>query len=169
MNERSKPTVFTMPSYVIRDVLACLEEQDGARKLLTVTSWSGGPAKLDLRRWTAGGAPGEGLTLTIREARQLEAALRKYLEGHPTEAEKKEQREAAQERRKRELREKWIADIDEAFRKTAGRDYRVRPIKMAYALGVTSATVKNHVRETRDYYFSDGYVYSRSREEAARR
>ena len=165
MNEKNIPS----PRYQVQDVLACLDEQDGSRKLLTVTSWSGGPAKLDLRRWTAGGAPGEGLTLTIQEARQLEATLRKYLDRHPTEAEKKELREAAQERRRRELREKWIADIDEAFRKTAKGDYRVRPIKMAYALGVTSQTVKNHVRETRDYYFSDGYIYSRSREVAARR
>lgn len=165
MNEKNIPS----PRYQVMDVLACLDEKDGSRKLLTLTSWSGGPAKLDLRRWTAGGAPGEGLTLTIREARQLEAALRKYLEGHLTEAEKKELREAAQERRRRELREKWISDIDDAFRKTVKRDYRVRPVKMAHALGVTSATVKKHVLETRDYYFSDGYIYSRSREEAARR
>lgn len=167
MNEKSK--VFTSPSCEVLEVLACLEEQDGAQKLLTVTSWSGGPAKLDLRRWNAGGAPGEGLTLTIQEARKLEATLQKYLDRHPTEAEKKELREAAQERRRREFREKWISDIDYAFRKTAKGDYRVRPVKMAHALGVTSQTVKKHLLDTRDYYFSAGYVYSRSREEAARR
>lgn len=71
-------------------------------------------------------------------------------------------REEARERRRLELREKWSANIDIAFRKTARGECKVRPAKMAHALGVTPQTVRNHVKanDNPDYFFCEGYVYS---------
>lgn len=50
-------------------------------KRLTLTSWNGNPAKMDLRVWrTEDGEnrPGKGLTLNDDEARTLYEALHRY-------------------------------------------------------------------------------------------
>lgn len=55
---------------------------DIGSKQLTLTSWNGNPAKLDLRTWrTVDGEqqPGKGLTLTTTEAAALADALKEYL------------------------------------------------------------------------------------------
>lgn len=48
-------------------------------KRLTVTSWNGAPAKLDLRIWHEGEKPGKGVTLTDEEAIIFNTALNEYL------------------------------------------------------------------------------------------
>ena len=51
-------------------------------KALRLVSWGGREAKLDIRAWRQDGEeekPGKGLTLSDDEARELVAALQKYL------------------------------------------------------------------------------------------
>lgn len=60
-------------------VLATLSETGETAKRLTVTSWHGGPGKLDLRTWAKEGKPLKGCTLTDEEARRLREALDEYL------------------------------------------------------------------------------------------
>lgn len=70
--------------YTIEKQLATIGSTGSAAKRLTVTSWNGNPAKLDLRTWrTVDGAeqPGKGLTLTTTEAAALADALNDYLRG----------------------------------------------------------------------------------------
>lgn len=66
----------------VERVLAEIGGTDRGMKRLTLTSWNGNPAKLDLRPWTiepTGKAlPGKGLTLTDAEARALCDALCAY-------------------------------------------------------------------------------------------
>ncbi len=72
-----------MVDYHVEKELAELSSSGSTRKRLTLTSWGGRPAKLDLRTWrTVQGdeIPAKGLTLTDEEAQALEAALAEYLE-----------------------------------------------------------------------------------------
>lgn len=71
-----------MSVYETVNVLAEISSTRSTAKRLTVTSWNNQPAKLDLRIWRneAGETlPGRGVTLTIDEAKALEAALHNYL------------------------------------------------------------------------------------------
>lgn len=64
--------------------LAEISSTGSSAKRLTVTSWNGNPAKLDLRIWRTDeepAKPGKGITLTDEEAKTLAAALNAYLEG----------------------------------------------------------------------------------------
>ncbi len=71
-------------SFTVEKRLAVLSSSGESSKELTVVSWNGNPAKLDLRTWrTVDGEqrPGKGLTLNRKEAAELASALNKYLEG----------------------------------------------------------------------------------------
>lgn len=63
--------------------LADISSSGSTAKRLTITSWNGRPAKLDLRTWRTDEngqqQPGKGLTLTDTEAAALEQALAAYL------------------------------------------------------------------------------------------
>ncbi len=64
--------------------LATISSTDRTAKLLTLTSWHGNPAKLDLRAWRTEGTerkPGKGITLTDTEAEALLNALQAYFKG----------------------------------------------------------------------------------------
>ena len=64
--------------------VAEISSTGSSAKRLTVTSWNGNPAKLDLRIWRTDeepAKPGKGITLTDEEAKTLAAALNAYLEG----------------------------------------------------------------------------------------
>lgn len=71
-----------MVDYSVEKELAELSSSGSTRKRLTLTSWGGRSAKLDLRTWrTVQGdeIPAKGLTLTDEEAWALETALAEYL------------------------------------------------------------------------------------------
>lgn len=71
-----------MVFYEVKEQLADMGEKAGMAKRLTVTSWNGFPAKLDIRAWkttTDPETPGKGITLTKEEAQILKDALIKYL------------------------------------------------------------------------------------------
>lgn len=144
------------PDYKVLKKLSCLKEMDGARKLVTVTSWMETPGKLDIRWWTPSGRPGDGVTLGIDEAVALEAVLRDYIDRY---ADREKLKAAAMEHRRQTAKERRIASIEEAFARTAKHASFVRPSKMATYLGVTSDTIKNRVAETDNYIYRDGYVH----------
>lgn len=69
--------------YTVQETLATLSETPSTAKKVTLTSWNGGPAKLDLRTWYEtddGERPGKGITLTEAEAEALYNILDEYLE-----------------------------------------------------------------------------------------
>lgn len=73
-----------MIAFEIERTLAEISSTGSTAKRLTLTSWSGNPAKLDLRVWRTGeepAQPGRGITLTDEEAAALAAALNDYLSG----------------------------------------------------------------------------------------
>lgn len=63
--------------------LADISSSGSTAKRLTITSWNGRPAKLDLRTWRTDEngqqQPGKGLTLTDTEAATLAQAIVAYL------------------------------------------------------------------------------------------
>lgn len=68
----------------ILNTLAEISRTGTSAKRLTVVSWNGNPAKLDLRTWRTddtGTRPGKGITLTDAEAQTLATALSGYLNG----------------------------------------------------------------------------------------
>ena len=71
-------------SYTIEKTLAEISDNGVNCKRLTLTSWNGYPAKLDLRTWRRDGdqmKPGKGLTLSDEEARALAEALQRHIQG----------------------------------------------------------------------------------------
>lgn len=73
-----------MITYQTERTLAEISSTGSSAKRLTVTSWNGNPAKLDLRIWRTDEAepkPGKGITLTDAEAQTLLDALQGYLSG----------------------------------------------------------------------------------------
>lgn len=71
-----------MISYQTERTIAELSSTGSSAKRLTVTSWNGNPAKLDLRIWRTDeepAKPGKGITLTDAEAQSLLDALQSYL------------------------------------------------------------------------------------------
>lgn len=71
-----------MITYQTERTLAEISSTGSSAKRLTVTSWNGNPAKLDLRIWRTDEAPekpGKGITLTDAEAQALATALIGYL------------------------------------------------------------------------------------------
>ena len=69
--------------YTVQETLATLSETPSTAKKVTLISWNGGPAKLDLRTWYEtddGERPGKGITLTEAEAEALYNILDEYLE-----------------------------------------------------------------------------------------
>ncbi len=73
-----------MITYQTERTLAEISSTGSSAKRLTVTSWNGNPAKLDLRIWRTDeepAKPGKGITLTDAEAKTLADALNGYLSG----------------------------------------------------------------------------------------
>lgn len=71
-----------MIKYQTERLIAEISSTGSSAKRLTVTSWNGNPAKLDLRIWRTDEPepkPGKGITLTDAEAKALVAALNSYL------------------------------------------------------------------------------------------
>lgn len=71
-----------MITHQIEKTLAEIGSTGSTAKRLTLTSWNGNPAKLDLRIWRTDEEPpkpGRGLTLTEEEAQALADALNAYL------------------------------------------------------------------------------------------
>lgn len=69
--------------YAVQETLATLSTTTSTAKKLTLTSWNGAPAKLDLRTWYEtddGERPGRGVTLTEAEAAALFNVLDDVLE-----------------------------------------------------------------------------------------
>ncbi len=80
-----------MITYQTERTLAEISSTGSSAKRLTVTSWNGNPAKLDLRIWRTDeepAKPGKGITLTDAEAKILADALNGYLSGLETEKDK---------------------------------------------------------------------------------
>ena len=73
-------------SYEIKKVIAEVGTHGNYSKLLTLTSWSGGTPKIDLRAWRIlNGAPvmpGKGITLTEAEAQTASEAIFSFLRGN---------------------------------------------------------------------------------------
>lgn len=67
--------------YEIIKEIATLSETETTSKRLTLTSWRGGPAKLDIRTWAKDGRPLKGCTLTDDEARKLMETLKDFFDG----------------------------------------------------------------------------------------
>lgn len=75
-----------MIDFRVESTLAEIGSTGSSAKRLTVTSWNGRPAKLDLRTWrtdTDPQQPGRGLTLSDEEARALLDALQRYFAAEP--------------------------------------------------------------------------------------
>lgn len=72
-----------MIDFTVEKVIAEISSTAISAKRLTLTSWNGRPAKLDLRTWRTdeGDAPqpGKGITLNDEEAENLAAALNSFL------------------------------------------------------------------------------------------
>lgn len=69
-------------TFAVNETIAVLSKTTSTSKKLTLTSWNGGPAKLDLRTWYEtddGERPGKGVTLTDDEAGALLNVLDDYL------------------------------------------------------------------------------------------
>ena len=68
-----------------KKTIAEISSTGSTAKRLTLTSWNGNPAKLDLRIWRTDGngdsQPGKGVTLTEDEAAAVAAAISDYLGG----------------------------------------------------------------------------------------
>ena len=72
--------------FIVEKVIAVLSERGQSVKRLTLTSWNGNRAKLDLRTWYMDDTkneqqPGRGLTVSKEEAQVLVNALTDYLSG----------------------------------------------------------------------------------------
>lgn len=71
--------------YEVKKTIAEISSTGSTAKRLTLTSWNGNPAKLDLRIWRTDGngdsQPGKGVTLTEDEAAAVAAAISDYLGG----------------------------------------------------------------------------------------
>ena len=71
--------------YEVKKTIAETSSTGRTAKRLTLTSWNGNPAKLDLRIWRTDGngdsQPGKGVTLTEDEAAAVAAAISDYLGG----------------------------------------------------------------------------------------
>ena len=71
-----------MITHKIERTIAEISRTDRGIKRLTLTSWNGNPAKLDLRIWVIDDAgqekPGRGITLSEAEALTLAAELQAY-------------------------------------------------------------------------------------------
>lgn len=74
-----------MITFDIKEKLAEISNTGRGAKLLTRTSWNGGPAKIDLRIWLTDESgevkPGRGITLTDEEAAAVSDTLQAYLYG----------------------------------------------------------------------------------------
>lgn len=73
-----------MITFQTERTLAEISSTGSSAKRLTLTSWNGNPAKLDLRIWRTDETnpkPGKGITLTDAEAKTLADALNDYLRG----------------------------------------------------------------------------------------
>lgn len=71
-----------MIDYTVEKIIAEISSTTVSAKRLTLTSWNGRQAKLDLRTWhTDGGKewPGKGMTLDAEEAEKLSEALSGFL------------------------------------------------------------------------------------------
>lgn len=69
-----------MIDYIVERKLAEISRTGKTVKRLTLTSWNGNPAKLDLRIWNLDeDKPGKGVTLTMDEAEALAKALNGFL------------------------------------------------------------------------------------------
>ena len=71
-----------MITHQIEKTIAEIGSTGSTAKRLTLTSWNGNPAKLDLRIWRTDEEPpkpGRGLTMTEEEAQALADALTAYL------------------------------------------------------------------------------------------
>ena len=72
-------------NYEIKKTIAELNKTATTAKRLTLTSWNGKPAKLDLRTWITDEeppAPGKGITFTNAEAQTLADAIQAHLRGN---------------------------------------------------------------------------------------
>ncbi len=72
-----------MVNYEVKQIIAEISSSGGYTKRLTLTSWNGSPAKLDLRIWhdsLGTETPGRGITLTDTEARTLAEAIQGFLQ-----------------------------------------------------------------------------------------
>ena len=71
--------------YEVKKTIAEISSTGSTAKRLTLTSWNGNPAKLDLRIWRTDGngdsQPGKGVTLTEDEAAPVAAAISDSLGG----------------------------------------------------------------------------------------
>ncbi len=70
--------------YSVEKIVAEIGRTKGSVKRLTLTSWKGNPAKLELRIWLIKDnteMPGRGVTMTDEEAKALADALNAYLSG----------------------------------------------------------------------------------------
>ena len=71
-----------MIPHKIERTIAEISSSGKGTKRLTLTSWNGQPAKLDLRTWITDASgketPGRGITLTEAEAFTLAAELQVY-------------------------------------------------------------------------------------------
>ncbi len=71
--------------YEVEKTIAEISANNSTAKRLTLTSWNGNPAKLDLRIWRidkkGDSQPGKGVTLTEDEAAAVAAAISDYLGG----------------------------------------------------------------------------------------
>lgn len=72
-----------MIQYTTEKTLAEISSTGSTAKRITLTSWNGRPAKLDLRVWrtdeNGNQQPGKGITLTDTEAAAAADALSEYL------------------------------------------------------------------------------------------
>ena len=71
-----------MFEFKVERVIAEISNYGTNAKRLTLTSWGGRPAKLDLRTWRTeekDPQPGKGLTLSLEEAEALADALKGFL------------------------------------------------------------------------------------------
>lgn len=73
--------------YKIERIIGEISKTTSTSKMLTLTSWNGKPAKLDLRVWrrdeNGENIPGKGITLSDEEAAAVAAAISDYLRAHP--------------------------------------------------------------------------------------
>lgn len=71
--------------YEVEKTIAEISAGSSTAKRLTLTSWNGNPAKLDLRIWridkNGDSQPGKGVTLTEDEAATVATAISDYLGG----------------------------------------------------------------------------------------
>lgn len=79
-----------MITHEVKEVISVIGENKGYEKRLSLISWNGEPAKLDLRTWKLTGSgdfkPGRGITLSDQEALLLDGALIRYLDKNRTPA-----------------------------------------------------------------------------------